>query len=136
MRMRAFGAAIAGLSGPKGGVARRRTTAIASKEYLDGQAEGETRHYSRVDGTYARETTDRPAGAGFCKSRDPTAQPAAQPPNGSRRDYGMAAVTHRTTLICGMRLPGGCECVLGCQWRKAAVRKRTGSSCAGLCTRT
>ena len=70
----------------------------------------------------------------FAKSRDPTAQPAAQPPNGSRRDYGMAAVTHRTTLICGVRLPGGCECVLGCQWRKAAVRKRTGSSCAGLCT--
>src|SRR5882762_5412996 len=105
MRLRAFGAAIAGLSSPKGGVARRRTTAVASKGNLDGQAEGKTRYYSRVDGTCARETTNRPAGTGFCKSRDPTAQPVAQPPNGARRDHGMAAATHRTTLICGMRLP-------------------------------
>src|SRR5258705_14002312 len=84
---------------------RRRTTGIASKGNPDGQAEGKTRHYSRVDGTCARETTNRPAGTGFCKSRDPTAQPVAQPPNGARRDHGMAAATHRTTLICGMRLP-------------------------------
>src|SRR5882672_4908236 len=35
----------------------------------DGQAEGTTCHYSRVDGTYARETTIRPAGTGFCKSQ-------------------------------------------------------------------
>jgi len=48
----------------KAGVAARRTTGIASKGNPDGQAEGTTRHYSRVDGTCARETTIRPAGTG------------------------------------------------------------------------
>src|ERR1700682_5955474 len=82
---------------------RRRSAPSDDRNSLergsDGQAEGTTRHYSRVDGTYARETTILPAGTGFCKSRDPTAQPAAQPPNAARRDHGMAAATHRTTLI-------------------------------------
>src|SRR5260370_37449907 len=99
MRLRAFGATIAGLSGPKGGVARRSMIGIASKGNPDGQAEGTTCHYSRVDGTCARETTIRPAGTGFCKSLDPTTQPAAQPPNAARRNHRMAATTHRTTLI-------------------------------------
>jgi len=63
----------AGLSGPKGGVARHPMIGTASKGNPDGQAEGATRHYSRVDGTCARETTIRPAGTGFCKSRDPKA---------------------------------------------------------------
>src|ERR1700675_4742345 len=99
MRLRAFGATIAGLSDPKGGLARRPMIGIASKGNPDGQAEGTTRHYSRVDGTCARETRIRPAGTGFCKRRDPATQPAAQPPNAARRDHGMAAATHRTTLI-------------------------------------
>src|SRR6266850_2348510 len=99
MRLRAFGETIAGLSGPKGGVARHPMIGIASKGNLDGQAEGTTRHYSRVDGACARETTIRPPGTCFCKSRDRTAQPAAQPPNAALRDHGMAAATHRTTLI-------------------------------------
>src|SRR5258708_11139089 len=114
MRLRAFGATIAGLSGPKGGVARRQVIGIAaphgypptgrvsvgsSKGYPDAQAEGTTRHHSRVDGTCARETTIRPAGTSFCKNRGPTAQPATQPPNAARRDHGMAAATHGTILI-------------------------------------
>src|SRR5258705_7042966 len=74
MRLRAFGATIAGLSGPKGGVTRHPMIGIASKGNLDGQAEGTTRHYSRVDGACARETTIRPPGTCFCKSRDRTAQ--------------------------------------------------------------
>jgi hypothetical protein len=99
MRLRVFGATIAGLSGPKGGIARYPMIRIASKGNPNGQAEGTTRHYSRVDGTCARETTIQPAGIGFCKSRDPTAQPAAQPPNAARGDHGMAAAAHRTILI-------------------------------------
>src|ERR1700733_10443400 len=105
MRLRAFGAAIAGLFGPKGGVARHPMIAIASKGNPDGRAEGATPHYSRVDGTCARETTVRSAGTGFCKRRDPTAQPAALSPNAARRDHGMAAATHRPTLIGGNRFP-------------------------------
>src|SRR4030081_2148375 len=104
MRLRAFGATKAGLSGPKGGVAHHPMIGTASKGNPDGQAEGATRHYSRVDGTCARETTIRPAGTGFCKSRDPTTQPAAQPPNAAGRDHGMAAATHRTTLIGGQEV--------------------------------
>src|SRR5258707_5861937 len=115
MRLRAFGATIAGLFGPKGGVARRQVIGIAAqhgypptregfrrlleKGYPDGQAEGTTRHHSRVDGTCARETTIRPAVTSFCKSRGPTTQPATRPPNAARRDHGMAAATHGTTLI-------------------------------------
>src|ERR1700704_3440142 len=106
MRLRAFGATIADLSGPKGGVARRQVIGMAAQHGYpptregsvgsstgnpDGQAEGTTRHHSRVDGTCARETTIRPAGTSFCKSRGPTTQPATRPPNAARRDYGMAA---------------------------------------------
>src|SRR5258705_5666859 len=105
MRLRAFGATIAGLSGPKGGVTRHPMIAIASKGNPDGQAEGTTRHYSRVDGTCARETTIRPTGTGFRKSSDPTAQPAAQSTSAGRRDHGMAAATNRPPLIGGKRLP-------------------------------
>jgi hypothetical protein len=127
MRLRAFGATIAGLSGPKGGVARPQVIGIAaqcgypptregsvgsSKGNPNGQAEGTTRHHSRVDGTCARETTIRPAGTSFCKIRGPTTQPATRPPSAARRDHGMAAATHGTTLICKM-LPGRCECVFG-----------------------
>src|SRR5882672_3967005 len=79
---------------------RRRTTGIASKGNPDGQAEGTTRHYSRVDGTCTRETTVRPAGTGFCKRRDPTAQPPAQSPNAARREHAF-----------------------GCCWRKAELRE-------------
>src|ERR1700730_754544 len=114
MRLRAFGPTIAGLSGPKGGVARRQVIGIAARHgypptregfrrllerVSNGQAEGTTRHHSRVDGTCARETTIRPAGTSFCKSRGRTTQPATQPPNAARRDHGMAAATHGTTLI-------------------------------------
>src|SRR6202035_1239393 len=99
MRLRAFGATIAALPGPKGGVARPSDGRNSLKGNPDGQGEDTTRHYSRVDDTCARETTIRPAGTGICKSRDPTAQPAAQPPNAARRDHGMAAAAHRTTLI-------------------------------------
>src|ERR1700681_3337874 len=59
MRLRAFGAAIAGISSSIGGVARRRMIGIASKKNPHGQAEGTTRHYSRVDDTCAR--NDSPA---------------------------------------------------------------------------
>src|SRR5258708_5947376 len=84
MRLRAFGATIAGPSGPKGGVARPQVIGIAaqygypptregsvgsSKGNPDGQAEGTTRHHSRVDGTCARETTIRPAGTLLQKPR-------------------------------------------------------------------
>src|SRR5258706_14913360 len=113
MRLRAFGATIAGLSGPKGGVARRQVIGIAAQHGYPPTREGfrrllervsrwpsrRTRRHSRVDGTCARETTIRPAGTSFCKSRGPTTQPATQPPNAARRDHGMAAATHGTTLI-------------------------------------
>src|SRR5258708_20353258 len=101
MRLRAFGATIAGLSGPKGGVAGHPMSGIASKGNPDDQAEGTTRHYSRVDGTCARETTIRPAGTGFCRSRDPTAHPPAHPPNAARRAHRLPAATRRPTLISG-----------------------------------
>lgn len=71
----------------------------SSKGNPNGQAEGTTRHHSRVDGTCARETTIRPAGTSFCKIRGPTTQPATRPPSAARRDHGMAAATHGTTLI-------------------------------------
>jgi hypothetical protein len=71
----------------------------APKANPDGQPEDTTRHHSRVDGARSRETTIRPAGTSFCKSRGPTTQPATQPPNAARRDHGMAAATHGTTLI-------------------------------------
>src|SRR3954462_15267579 len=82
----------------------RPTIAIAPKGNQDGQTEGATRHYSRVDGTCAREATILSAGAGFCRSRDSTAQPAAQSPNAAGRDHGMAAATHRPALTGGKRL--------------------------------
>src|SRR5258707_14633668 len=41
----------------------------------------------------------------------PTAQPAAQPPNAARRDHGMAAATHRTTLIGGRAYPEAVACI-------------------------
>src|SRR5271156_5323868 len=103
MRLRAVGATNAGLSGPTGGVAPRQAIGIAaqhgypparedsvgsSKENPDGQVKGATRRHSRVDDASARETTIRPAGTRFCKSRAPTTQPATQPPNAARRDYG------------------------------------------------
>src|SRR5260370_12123030 len=114
MRLRAFGATIAGPSGPKGGVARRQVIGIAAqhgypptregfrrllKGYPDGQAEGTTRHDSRVDGTCARETTIRPAGTSFCKTRGPTTQPATQPPNAPRPDQRTPPPPPATHLI-------------------------------------
>src|SRR5260370_1108389 len=104
MRLRAVGATIAGLSGPKSSVTRHPMIAIASKGNPDGQAEGTTRHYSRVDGTCAR--NDNPAGRQWLLQKsDPTAQPPAQSPNAARRDHGMAAATHRPPLIGGKRFP-------------------------------
>src|SRR6478752_5962188 len=76
------------------------------KENQDGQAEGTTRHHSRVDVACARETTIQPAGTGLCRSGGSTTQPATQPANAAHRDHGMAAATHRTTLIRGKRFPG------------------------------
>jgi len=114
MRLRAFGPTIAGLSDPKGGVARRQVigptaqhgypptsedSVGSSKGNPDGQAEAAARRHSRVDGACARETTIRPASTGVCKRRGPATQPATQPPNAARRDYGMAAATHGTPLI-------------------------------------
>jgi hypothetical protein len=121
MRLRAFGAEIAVLPRPIGGIARRRVIRIAaqhrhppakegavhcSKGNPDGQAECTTRHYSRVDDTGARETTIRPAGAGFCKSRGAATQSATQAPSTARHRHGMAAATHRTTLIFAWQTPG------------------------------
>jgi hypothetical protein len=131
MRLRAFGATSAGLSGPKGGVTRHPMIAIASKGNPDGQAEGTTRHYSRVDGTCARETTVRPAGTGFCKRRDPTAQPSAQSPNAARRDHGMAAATHRPTLIGGKRFPQA----VSMHWAAIGAKQNSGKPDVTRCER-
>jgi len=63
----------------------------------------------------AREiTTNRPAGTGFCKSPRSNGTACRTAANGARRDHGMAAATHRTTLILRHEVTGGCECVLGC----------------------
>jgi len=137
MRLRAFGATIAGLSGPKGGVARRRMIGIAAQygnppTRVPPLLERESRWPRRLDaslfasGWHSRARNDNPASRPWFlqmpRSNDTACRAAAE------------RHTRWSWDGCG-HAPDGPDlrqevtralCVSGCQWRKATFIKNRG----------